>query len=148
MGLGGHVRVSPMADQISPVIEDGSRVLLQGDSITDCGRDRGDPNSLGNGYAMMAASWFSAAYPAKKVEFINRGISGNRVKDLQGRWQEDCLDLKPTWVSIMIGINDCWRRNSTPYACRSTGFSPRRAARGRRGTGPAMASTLPSLAML
>lgn len=59
---------------------------------------------------MMAASWFAAAYPAKKVRFLNRGVGGDRVKDMRARWQEDCLDLKPDWVSIMIGINDCWRR--------------------------------------
>ena len=41
---------------------------------------------------------------------MNRGISGNRVVDLNARWQEDCLDLKPDWVSIYIGINDTWRR--------------------------------------
>jgi len=42
--------------------------------------------------------------------FLNRGISGNRVKDLQDRWQADCIALKPDWVSILIGINNTWRR--------------------------------------
>lgn len=60
----------------------------------------------------MAAAWFNAMYPEKQVTFLNRGVSGDRVKDLKARWQEDCIDLKPTWVSIMIGINDCWRRYS------------------------------------
>jgi len=95
---------------MAPLIEDNAVVLFQGDSITDAGRDREAPDSLGNGYAMMAASWFSAKYPERNVRFINRGISGNRSRDLVARWQEDCLDLKPTWVSIMIGINDTWRR--------------------------------------
>jgi lysophospholipase L1-like esterase len=44
------------------------------------------------------------------VKFINKGISGNRAIDLKARWQQDCIDLKPDYVSIMIGINDCWRR--------------------------------------
>jgi lysophospholipase L1-like esterase len=92
------------------VIEDQATVLFQGDSITDAGRGRTDPNALGNGYAMIAAAWFSAKYPEKRVKFLNRGVSGNRAKDLEERWQADCLDLKPTWVSIMIGINDTWRR--------------------------------------
>jgi len=95
---------------MAPIIEDNARVLFQGDSITDAGWNRNDPASLGTGYAMMAASWFSAMYPSKKVTFINRGISGNRVKDLVARWKTDCLDLRPSWVSIMIGINDTWRR--------------------------------------
>lgn len=93
---------------MKPVIEQDAVVLFQGDSITDSGRNREDGNDLGPGYAMIAAAWFMAAYPELNVKFLNRGISGNTVKDLQGRWKEDCLDLKPTWVSIMIGINDTW----------------------------------------
>lgn len=85
-------------------------VLFQGDSITDAGRNRDDSESLGFGYAMFAASWFTAQHPEKPVKFINRGISGNRIIDLQSRWQKDCLDLNPALVSILIGINDTWRR--------------------------------------
>lgn len=85
-------------------------VLFQGDSITDCDRNRQDPNSLGNGYPLVVASLFPALYPEYALKFINRGISGNRTKDLLARWQEDCLDLKPDIISIMIGINDVWRR--------------------------------------
>ncbi|MBN2006498.1 MAG: SGNH/GDSL hydrolase family protein [Anaerolineae bacterium] len=92
------------------LIEDNAIVLFQGDSITDAGRSRRDDADLGFGYAAMAAAWFSALYPKKRVTFLNRGISGNRVKDLRARWQRDCLNLKPTWVSIMIGVNDTWRR--------------------------------------
>jgi len=94
---------------MEPIIEPGTTVLFQGDSITDAGRSALDPESLGSGYAMMAASWFSAAYPERNVRFINRGISGNRVVDLEQRWERDCLELRPDWVSIMIGINDTWR---------------------------------------
>lgn len=94
------------------LIEKGAVVLFQGDSITDAGRNRDDGAHLGFGYAAMAAAWFNAMYPEKQVTFLNRGVSGDRVKDLKARWQEDCIDLKPTWVSIMIGINDCWRRYS------------------------------------
>lgn len=59
---------------------------------------------------MMVASLFAAQYPEKSVHFLNRGNGGERVRDLDLRWKEDCLDLKPTLVSILIGINDCWRR--------------------------------------
>ncbi len=90
-------------------IQDGDVVLFQGDSITDCGRSREHAEHLGQGYAMMTAAWIGARYPDRKIQFLNRGISGNRVIDLEGRWQADCLALAPTWVSIMIGINDTWR---------------------------------------
>lgn len=98
------------AKLLTPLIQENAVVLFQGDSITDAGRNRQDPSSLGFGYAAMAAAWFSALYPERRVTFLNRGISGNRVKDLVARWDEDCIALKPDWVSILIGINDCWRR--------------------------------------
>jgi acyl-CoA thioesterase-1 len=85
-------------------------VLFQGDSITDAGRSRQDDADLGRGYPALAAAWFSALHPEKRVRFLNRGISGNRASDLDGRWHRDCLDLHPTIVSILIGINDTWRR--------------------------------------
>jgi acyl-CoA thioesterase I len=92
------------------LIEQNATVLFQGDSITDAGRSRVDDADLGHGYAAMVAAWVSARYPERQVRFLNRGISGNRAKDLYARWQADCLDLAPTWVSILIGINDTWRR--------------------------------------
>ena len=92
------------------LLEDDAIVLFQGDSVTDAGSDYTDETDLGTGYPMMAASYFSATYPEKGVKFINKGISGNRVRDLKERWTTDCIDRKPTWVSILIGINDCWRR--------------------------------------
>ena len=95
---------------MATMIEKDAVVLFQGDSITDAGRSDTDPQNLGGGYAMMAAAWFSAKHPELRVRFLNRGNSGDRAKDLAARWDEDCLALKPTWVSIMIGINDTWRR--------------------------------------
>ncbi|GAA4853982.1 SGNH/GDSL hydrolase family protein [Paenibacillus vulneris] len=95
---------------MSPWIQQGDTVLFQGDSITDAKRVRDDGNDLGKGYALMAAAQYGSLYPEQQVRFVNRGISGNRVKDLQARWQADCLDLKPDVVSIYIGINDTWRR--------------------------------------
>jgi acyl-CoA thioesterase I len=95
---------------MQPLFDNGDIVLFQGDSITDAGRSREEPAHLGYGYAMMAASWFQARYPERDIHFLNRGISGDRAKDLSARWQRDCLDLKPTWLSLLIGINDTWRR--------------------------------------
>lgn len=86
-------------------------VLFQGDSITDAGRLKDDPQpndapSLGNGYARLAAARLLADVPGVTVH--NRGVSGNRVTDMRDRWQADGLDLKPTVVSILIGVNDTW----------------------------------------
>ncbi len=107
-------------------ITENSLVLFQGDSITDAGRSREDDAEMGRGYAALIAAWFSALHPEMRVRFLNKGIGGNRVKDLKARWQTDCLDLKPDVVSIMIGINDTWRRydsnNPTSVAEYESGF--------------------------
>ncbi len=90
------------------MIEDRHLVLFLGDSLTDAGRDYQDNASMGNGYAGMIAAWLTARYPHKQIRFLNRGVSGNRSVELRERWQRDCIDLQPDWVSILIGINDTW----------------------------------------
>ncbi len=86
----------------------GLTILFQGDSITDgkWGRNH-DPNHImGHGYAFSIASRVGADHPDKNLLFLNRGISGNKVTDLEQRWQTDTLDLKPDVLSILVGIND------------------------------------------
>ena len=94
-----------------PAFQPGARILFQGDSITDGNRGRSaDPNHiLGHGYAFIIAARHGAAFPAAKLEFMNRGVSGNTVLDLEKRWQGDTLDLKPDVLSILIGVNDAGR---------------------------------------
>lgn len=86
------------------------RILFQGDSITDWGRDRDDIHNLGNGYPKFAAELIKKAHPETEFEFINLGISGNQTKDLVDRLQSDFIDIQPDVVSIHIGINDTWHR--------------------------------------
>jgi lysophospholipase L1-like esterase len=105
-----------------PIFAQGDLVLFQGDSITDSGRDRLNPDNLGYGYAFLAASLFSAQYPELGVTFLNRGVSGNRACDMRKRWQEDCVALQPDWVSILIGINDTWRRFDSGLVTTATEF--------------------------
>ena len=86
----------------------GARILFQGDSITDgnCGRSA-DPNHiLGHGYAFLIAARQGAALPEAKLDFMNRGVSGNTVLDLEKRWPKETLELKPDVLSILIGVND------------------------------------------
>lgn len=86
------------------------KVLFQGDSITDAGRDYADPHHLGDGYPKYAAEAIRERFPDETFEFINLGISGNRTTDLLERWQKDCIAVQPDVLSILIGINDTWRR--------------------------------------
>jgi lysophospholipase L1-like esterase len=96
------------------IIQRGSKLLMIGDSITDCGRARpmgeAADNGLGDGYVALVDAWLRAAHPAWPVGIVNMGISGDTVRDLRARWQTDVLDQAPDWLSIFIGINDVWRR--------------------------------------
>lgn len=89
-------------------LKNGAVLLFQGDSITDGNRGRNaDPNHImGHGYAFSIASKIGADYPEKRYQFCNRGISGNKVNDLEKRWQAETLDLKPDVLSILVGVND------------------------------------------
>jgi lysophospholipase L1-like esterase len=89
----------------------GARILFQGDSITDGNRGRNaDPNHiLGHGYVFIIAARHGAAFPEAKLDFMNRGVSGNTVLDLAKRWQKDAIELKPDVLSVLIGVNDTGR---------------------------------------
>ena len=86
-------------------IEDGETMLFIGDSITDCAR-RTEVAPLGDGYVRLFADLTTAAYPDRMIRYLNKGIGGNRVTDLQDRWTDDVLYHKPDKLSIKIGIND------------------------------------------
>jgi lysophospholipase L1-like esterase len=92
------------------LIQPDDTILFTGDSITDCGRLRDEPGHLGFGYVAMTAAHLQARLASPKLQIFNRGISGNRVSDLARRIESDLLTVKPTVVSILIGINDTWRR--------------------------------------
>ncbi len=94
----------------SPLLRPGDRVLLTGDSITDWGRDRSDPASLGHGYAGIVAALAGARLPEHGLEFLNRGVGGDTARMLRDRWEVDGLALGPTVVSVLVGVNDTWRR--------------------------------------
>ncbi len=81
-------------------------ILFQGDSITDCGRYWDDPDNLGDGYVRLLTTMLPDKYPKHEFKFINRGVSGDRVRDLVCRWDKDCIILQPDWLSILVGIND------------------------------------------
>ena len=94
------------------MFDKNSLILFQGDSITDTGRTgSADPStSLGEGYPAKIAAILGDKYADLGLKVVNRGISGNRTWDLLNRWDKDCIDIKPDVFSLLIGVNDTWRR--------------------------------------
>ena len=90
------------------------KILFQGDSVTDAGRDRSNPHDMGEGYPRYASAMIQDSYPDTGFEFVNLGISGNRTADLVSRLESDFVDVQPDIVSVMIGINDVWRQFDSP----------------------------------
>ena len=119
------------------LLQANDHVLFYGDSITDAGRNREMSSDLGLGYAFLCAAQLAARFPEMNLKFTNTGISGNRAVDLEGRLQSDVLDLKPTLVSILIGVNDTWRRYDSGSITPTAEFqeSYRRIARGVQASG-------------
>ena len=87
------------------------RLLFQGDSITDAGRDKRNYYHMGKGYPKYAVELIKEAFPDANIEFINQGISGNRTDQLFDRLYPDAIALEPDVISILIGINDIWHRH-------------------------------------
>lgn len=100
-------------------LQKGQKLLLIGDSITDCERTR--PNgeglfkALGNGYVALVDAFLTASYPELGIRVVNMGIGGNNVSDLKRRWTEDVENRNPDWLVVMIGTNDVWRQFDTPF---------------------------------
>ena len=94
------------------------KIVFCGDSITDAGRDRNDPASLGNGYVAILYEKLRNLYEEIAFNFVNVGVAGNCVADVEQRVKKDVVDQKPDIVVLLIGINDVWRREdpSAPFA--------------------------------
>ncbi len=99
-------------------ISKAQKLVFIGDSITDCGRVRpiaeGLFDPLGKGYVTFVDALLNTVYPELAIRVVNVGSSGDNVLNLKNRWQTDVLDLKPDWLSVMIGTNDVWRQFDIP----------------------------------
>lgn len=118
------------------IIKPHSKLLFIGASVTDCGRDRAlrqsfadadnadainadainadATNALGNGYVHFIDALLGSHPDEYSIRVVNKGISGETSRDVRARWQRDVLNLQPDWVSLMIGVNDIWRRFDSP----------------------------------
>jgi len=86
-------------------------VVFFGDSVTEAHRNIKDHKDLGQGFVFSLQDIF------KHISFYNKGIGGQRIKDLLIRVNEDVISLGPDLCFIWIGVNDAW----LPYLL---GFEP------------------------
>lgn len=103
-------------------------ILFQGDSITDCGRYRKATDkkqytrvlfsdgkffkkktALGEGYPAMVSAELEKSFPGE-YKFINKGVGGDKITSIYERMQQDITDLKPDYMSLLVGVNDVWHR--------------------------------------
>ncbi len=105
-------------------------ILFQGDSITDCGRTYEDKTSfvnklyykihkrtpMGDGYPLLVSEALDAESPGS-FKFINRGVGGDRIPNVYARIVKDIINIRPDYMSLLVGINDVWRN----YDCDSCG---------------------------
>ena len=91
------------------------RLIFQGDSITDAGRDKRNYHDLGQGYPKFAAELIKSENPDINFEFINFGISGNRTGELFDRIYSDGIVFQPDVISFLIGVNDVGHRYAPSF---------------------------------
>lgn len=94
------------------MIQSNDHIVFYGDSITDAGRSRENSTNgnLGSGYVHLCAAQLLSQFPEYNLRVTNKGVSGNRVYDLESRLEADVLAIEPNIVSVLIGINDTWRQ--------------------------------------
>lgn len=85
-------------------LKSNSIVLFQGDSVTDCHRDRNDEYSLGDSYVKEVSNYLKQY----NIRSINKAIAGNKVNDLLDRFDNDFKNVKPDYIFLLIGVNDTW----------------------------------------
>ena len=98
-------------------------ILFQGDSITDCGRIRVEESRapikdficklqkktpLGPGYPAKVAEELQKEFPGL-YKYENRGVGGDTIINVYARIVRDIINLKPDYMSLLVGVNDVWR---------------------------------------
>jgi len=96
-------------------LRDGDRVVFYGDSITQDG-----------GYARFVEEYVRTRFPRWDVRFYNAGVGGDTVRGggqgaIDVRLARDVIALRPTVVTIMLGMNDGGYRRFDPMTLAAFG---------------------------
>ncbi len=91
-------------------IDNHSRVLFLGDSITDIKFNRRFARQLKGPriYALQVGKTIQRRCPGAQVFY--RGVASDRAYLVYDRLTRDCIDLKPNVVIFLIGVNDAWEQ--------------------------------------
>ena len=96
-----------------------TKIVVMGDSISDCGRTKpvgeGLFGALGRGYVSLFDAMAQVDHPEWGLRVVNMGIDGNTSRDLLARWETDVNAQAPDLVAVLIGINDVWRQFDSPF---------------------------------
>jgi len=79
-------------------LKHGQRVVFLGDSVTAA-----EP-----GYVGCIREMLESLHPELNVHIINSGRGSDNVLRLQLRVQQAVIHHDPEWVSISVGLNDCY----------------------------------------
>lgn len=79
------------------------KIMFQGDSVTDAGRDRSDVHNLA-GYSLELSKIIK-----NKYELVNYACSGDTSNMMLERHIAEFEKEKPDYLFVLIGINDVWR---------------------------------------
>lgn len=121
LGIPGIVNAAMPAKNSSTIkLSTNDKILFQGDSITDAGRNKdkdgfNDSSILGGGYVFLAAAELLHSHADKNLQVYNKGISGNKVYQLAERWEKDSIAIQPNVLSVLIGVNDYWHKHNGNY---------------------------------
>ena len=83
---------------VAAPFQSGERWGVLGDSITHSGS-----------YHKYVELFYLTRFPTQPLDVINCGVAGDTAPGAVRRLQWDCLDAKPTVVSVMLGMNDVGR---------------------------------------
>ena len=78
-----------------PPFKTGDRIAFVGNSITEQGY-----------YESYIWLYYMLHFPNRRIVILNRGIGGERAKDIYERVQDDIVASDPTVVCLTFGMND------------------------------------------
>ena len=88
------------------LVKNGDRIVFMGDSITHYGVERS------HGYVRLTLQGLAAN--GISVDWIGRGVPGEKASQMRARFQHDVVESHPAVVTISAGVNDVALSDQTP----------------------------------